>query len=177
MLDQLALVNEKDHLFKFAMRLCKNKADADDLLQATLLRAIEKKALFEDGSDVFKWTSKIMFNTFVSGRRRKMKFEAQYTPEDYVNEAAHEASSETKMELREVREAMHKLSDEHRDMLVMVCVQGMRYHEVAEALGLPIGTVRSRLSRARQQLQELMGMNADEEIKGIKKVPTYLLAA
>ncbi|MBU6234735.1 MAG: sigma-70 family RNA polymerase sigma factor, partial [Alphaproteobacteria bacterium] len=156
MLEQQNLVSEMDHLRRFALRLCKNAAEADDLLQATLLRAIEKKELFETGSDVFKWTSKIMYNTFVSDYRRKSKFETQYDPDTYIEQASTEANNETKVELAEVREAMKHLSEEHRDVLVMVCVKGMRYQEVADLLQVPIGTVRSRLSRAREQLQALM---------------------
>ncbi|MCB9986870.1 MAG: hypothetical protein H6865_04455, partial [Rhodospirillales bacterium] len=70
MLNQAALVQEMGHLRKFASRLCIGRAEAEDLLQSTLLRAIEKKHLFENGTDVFKWTSKIMFNLFVSNYRR-----------------------------------------------------------------------------------------------------------
>lgn len=156
MLNQVALVQEMSHLRKFALRLTQSQAEAEDLLQSTLLRAIEKKHLFENGTDVFKWTSKIMFNLFVSDYRRRTKFETRYDPETFIERESVDASNETKVELAEVQEAMDRLSEDHRDVLVMVCVKGMQYQEVAEVLNIPLGTVRSRLSRAREQLQALL---------------------
>jgi RNA polymerase sigma-70 factor (ECF subfamily) len=156
MLNQAALVREMGHLHKFALRLTHSQAGAEDLLQSTLLRAIEKRHLFENGTDVFKWTSKIMFNLFVSDYRRRTKFETRYDPETFIERESVEASNETKVELAEVQAAMDSLSEDHRDVLIMVCVKGMQYQEVAEILGIPLGTVRSRLSRAREQLQMLL---------------------
>lgn len=156
MLNQVTLVQEMSHLRKFALRLTQSQAEAEDLLQSTLLRAIEKKHLFENGTDVFKWTSKIMFNLFVSDYRRRTKFETRYDPETFIERESIEASNETKVELAEVQEAMERLNEDHRDVLVMVCVKGMQYQEAAEVLNIPLGTVRSRLSRAREQLQALL---------------------
>jgi RNA polymerase sigma-70 factor (ECF subfamily) len=150
------LVTEMGSLKKFAFKLTRNASEADDLLQSTLLRAMEKKHLFEDGSDLFKWASKIMFNLFVSQYRRKTRFETQYDPETYIEREFVNPDQEVKMELMKVTESMGKLSQEHRDILVLVCVNGMRYEEVAAMLQIPVGTVRSRLSRARVQLQMLI---------------------
>lgn len=153
MFNQTALIDEMDNLRKFAFKLTRKAHDADDLLQATVLRALEKQHLFQEGTSVFKWSSKIMYNLFVSDYRRKVKFEAQYDPESYIERESVEASQEVKMELVRVQEAMNGLSDDHREILVMVCVKGMQYSEVSEALQIPVGTVRSRLSRAREALQ------------------------
>ena len=135
------------------MKLTRNSDDADDLLQSTILRAIEKKHLFQEGTRLFSWTSKIMYNLFVSGYRRRTKFETQYDPENYIEQQSVEPSQDTKMELRQVQEAMDHISPEQREILIMVCVQGTQYAEAAEILNIPIGTVRSRLSRARESLQ------------------------
>lgn len=156
MFNNSELTQEMPRLEKFAMKLTRNSHDAADLLQSTLLRAIEKKHLFNEGTDLFKWTSKMMYNLFVSGYRRKVKFETQYDPESYIEKQQVEASQETTMELMKVNEAMSLLSEEHREVLVYVCVQGMKYQDVAEILDIPVGTVRSRLSRARAQLQEIL---------------------
>lgn len=150
------MTQEMDGLFKFAMRLTKNSADAEDLLQSTILRAYEKKHLFKKGSSVFKWSSKIMYNLFVSNYRRKVKFETQYDPESYLEKESVEASQDDQMMVQQVGEAMKKLSGEHSEILIMICVQGMQYQEAAEALNIPVGTVRSRLSRARSQLEMLL---------------------
>ncbi len=168
------LTETMPRLEKFAMRLTRNKADAEDLLQSTVLRAMEKKHLFQEDSDLFKWTSKMMYNLFVSAYRRKVKFETQYDPESYLEKQSVEASQDVQMELLKVSESMDLLSDEHREVLVMVCVQGMQYQDVAESLDIPVGTVRSRLSRAREQLQMQMDTKtARETFKMSKSANDY----
>jgi RNA polymerase sigma-70 factor (ECF subfamily) len=162
MFNQSALVNEMDSLRRFALRLTGNANDADDLMQSTLLRALEKKEYFQTGTDLFKWTSKIMFNLFVSNYRRKKKFETKYDPESYLEKAAIESEQEAQTELLQVQDAMKMLSPEHREILVLICVKGMRYQEVAILLDIPVGTVRSRLSRAREHLQIVIDEKAAE---------------
>lgn len=156
MFQQAELVKEMDHLRKFAWKLTSNGADADDLLQSTVLRAIEKKHLFQDDTNLFKWTSKIMFNLFVSNYRRKCKFETQYDPESYLEKESIAAPQDSQVELSKVADAMERLSDDHKEILILVCVQGMQYQEVAAMLEIPVGTVRSRLSRARENLQIML---------------------
>jgi len=143
-------------LEKFAMRLTAKKHDADDLTQSTILRAIEKKHLFQEGTDLFKWTSKIMYNLFVTDYRRKVKYETKNDPEDYIDKQYIDAPQDKQLEFLQVSEAMDKLTAEHKEILILVCVQGMRYQDVANNLDVPVGTVRSRLSRAREQLQILL---------------------
>jgi RNA polymerase sigma-70 factor (ECF subfamily) len=156
MFTQVAVVNEMNKLRKFALKLTRNSNDADDLLQSTVLRAFEKKHLFRPDSNLYRWLSKIMYNLFVSEYRRKVKFETQYDPDCYIQNLSVEADQEVKMNFLKVRESMEKISDIHRQILVMVCVKGMPYEEVAQDLQIPVGTVRSRLSRARESLQALM---------------------
>lgn len=156
MFHNTALINEMESLRKFALKLTRNAHDADDLLQSTVLRALEKRHLFEDDTNLFRWTSKIMYNLFVSDYRRKVKFETQYDPESCIENQSTSASQDTHIELMQVEQAMEEISDEHREILIMVCVKGMRYNEVSEALQIPVGTVRSRLSRARESLQHAM---------------------
>lgn len=156
MFDQDALVGEMDNLRRFALRLTRNVSDAEDLVQATLVRALEKKEYFEENTNLFSWASKIMFNLFASQYRRKKRFETQYDPVPYIEKVSVGPSQEVNADLSKVRESMKQLSKEHRDMLVLVCIRGMRYEEVSEILQIPVGTVRSRLSRARKQLQDLL---------------------
>jgi len=156
MFDQKALVGEMANLQRFALRLTRNGSDAEDLVQATLLRALEKKEYFMEGTNLFSWASKIMFNIFASQYRRKKKFETQYDPAPYIDQASVAPHQEAITDLAKVREAMKVLSKEHREMLVLVCIRGLRYEEVSEMLQIPVGTVRSRLSRARKQLQDVL---------------------
>ncbi len=150
------LVNEMMKLRKFASRLTGSTVDAEDLLQSTVLRAMEKRHQFNEGTNLFSWTSKIMFNLFVSGYRRKTRFESQYDPEVIIGLQSTSATQENELEIHNVQRAMKTLSSDHREILMMVCVQGMQYIEVAEVLDIPVGTVRSRLSRAREALQTTM---------------------
>lgn len=156
MFDQSDLVAEIANLRKFAMRLTKNSSDADDLLQATVLRALEKNEYFQENTNLFSWSSKIMFNLFVSQYRHKKKFETQYDATPYLEQRTTNATQEHCTDLSIVRESMDRLSREHREILDLVCVNGMRYEEVATMLDVPVGTVRSRLCRARRQLQSLL---------------------
>jgi RNA polymerase sigma-70 factor, ECF subfamily len=156
MFAQSALVSETVKLQKFALRLTRNKADADDLVQSTCLRALEKAHSFEDGTNLFSWTSKIMFNIFVTGYRRRTKFETRFDPETYIEKASVAPTQDTGAEIANVKRAMTKLSADHRAIIVLICARGMHYEEVSRMLQIPVGTVRSRLSRAREQLQAIM---------------------
>ena len=156
MFDNTALIGEMSDLRRFALRLTGNVCDAEDLLQSTILRAIEKKHLFQDDTNLNRWSSKIMFNLFVSGYRRKTKFETKYDPESYLDALTVDPGQDYAAELNRVEEAMKKLSPEHREMLVLICVKGLRYQEASNVLKLPVGTVRSRLSRTRECLQTML---------------------
>jgi len=156
MFKQEEIVTEMASLRKFALRLTKNRSDAEDLVQSTVMRALEKNDYFQDGTNLFSWSSKIMFNLFVSQYRHRNKFETQYDSTPYLEKTVAGPSQEACTDLAIVREGMKRLSKEHREILTLVCVQGMHYEEVAEQLKIPVGTVRSRLSRARQQLQDLL---------------------
>lgn len=156
MFTQTELVVEMPKLRKFASKLTRNNSEADDLLQSTLLRALEKADYFETGTDLFKWSSKIMYNIFVTDYRRKVKFETQYDPESHIENRSVEPDQQVKLEVKALAKAMEQMSPEHREILVLVCVKGMQYQEVADMLSIPVGTVRSRLSRARNQLIAMM---------------------
>lgn len=179
MFAQSALMAETGKLQKFAMKLTRNKADADDLAQSTYMRAIEKSDYFEDGTNLFAWTSKIMYNIFVTGYRRRSKFESQYDPQIYIDARSIAPVQESHVELDNVRKAMEKLTPEHREILVMVCIKGMQYAEVSTLLAIPVGTVRSRLSRAREQLKFIMDTPCRHiagEAANMDIVPAYIAA-
>ena len=161
MFQQNALISEMPKLRKFALRLTKKAHNAEDLLQSTMLRALEKNEHFLEETNLFSWTSKIMFNLFVSGYRQKKKFETQYDPEPYINKMSVEPSQEAYVDLITVNNSMKLLSAEHRDILFMVCIKGMSYEETSNKLQVPVGTVRSRLSRARNHLQDLLNSTSE----------------
>ena len=156
MFTEKSLLEQTPRLRKFAWRLTRNSFDADDLVQSTCLRALEKSDSFLEGTNLFSWTSKIMFNLFVSRYRHKAKFETQIDPETYLDNQYVLPMQDISAELLNVRRAMLSLSPDHSRILVLICVEGMRYDEVSKMLDVPVGTVRSRLSRARGQLQMLL---------------------
>lgn len=156
MFDNQELITEMSGLRKFAHRLTRNNHDAEDLLQYTLLRAIEKKHLFQEKTDLFKWTSKIMYNQFVSDYRRKAKYETKFDPESYLETASIDPPQDGQAQFNAVKKVMKLLPYKHQEILVMICVQDLSYLETSDFLKIPIGTVRSRLSRARVNLQRLL---------------------
>jgi RNA polymerase sigma-70 factor (ECF subfamily) len=164
------LMSQRAGLHRFAFQLARNAPDADDLLQATLLRAMEKMHLFQPGTSLFKWGSKIMYNLFVSEYRRKVRFQTQYDPEYYIDGMSQSASQESHMELSEVNDAMQRLTPEHREVLILIAVYGMRYDDVAKTLQIPVGTVRSRLSRARQSLDALLNESKSSALTPVQPV-------
>ncbi|MCK6419191.1 MAG: sigma-70 family RNA polymerase sigma factor [Alphaproteobacteria bacterium] len=179
MFEQQDLIQQIKPLKKFALRLTHNSSDAEDLVQSTILRAMEKRHLFQEGTDLFRWMSKVMFNIFVSGYRRKTKFETQYDPDSYIQKQSVEPSQDVKVDLMQVQDAMNRISHDHREILVMVCVKGMQYTEVSEMLKIPVGTVRSRLSRAREALQVMLDTPKAATLKlgsYTESIPPYLAA-
>lgn len=148
------MLEQIPNLKRFAFKLSRNSHDAEDLLHSTIERALEKKDYFKAGTDFFKWSSKIMYNMFVSQYRRKVKFESKYDPEPYIEKQISAPKQSGRVKIREVEDAMKYLTEQHQEILILVCVKGMKYKEVARVLDIPVGTVRSRLSRARQQLEE-----------------------
>lgn len=164
MLTQQELVREMGSLKRFAMKLTRNSADADDLLQATLLKSLEHADSFQRGTHVFGWTSRILYNTFVSQYRHRVRFDSQVDPQIFIDQQSVEATQETSMDLCLVFKAMESLSAEHQEILQLVCIDGMAYADVAEFLDIPVGTVRSRLSRARAALQDVLQVNASARL-------------
>lgn len=86
----------------------------------------------------------------------KTKFETQYDPEPYIEKQSVAPAQEYVTQLNQMAEAINLLTKEHREVLILVCVKGIKYSNVADVLDIPVGTVRSRLSRAREQLQNMM---------------------
>ncbi len=153
MLTETDMLKEVDGLKKFAVKLCGNTADADDLLQTTLLKALDNRDKYVNDGRAFSWLSRIMFNSYVTAYRRKTRFETQYDPEPVLLAAPINPDQEDKMMISEIQDAMQTLRPEYRQILMMVCAYGLSYDEVAKHLEIPVGTVRSRLSRARDMLQ------------------------
>jgi RNA polymerase sigma-70 factor (ECF subfamily) len=134
-----------------ALSLTRNRADADDLVQAAVTNALAAQASFAPGTNFGAWMYRILRNRFISDRRRLRE---TIDMDDAPAEAfARPASQEDSLALRELRTEMAKLPADQRTALVMVTVQGMSYEEVAVAMGCAVGTAKCRVFRARCTLE------------------------
>jgi RNA polymerase sigma-70 factor (ECF subfamily) len=156
-------------LYNAAVRLVDNPEDAADVVQDAFLNAYQSLHSFKGDAEFFTWLYRIAFNTAISLKRKKRAVvsldrggpEGHLDPDDpseYVRPGA--ALERTEDETR-LHEAMARLSQEHKEVLVLKDIEGMKYEEIAEVLGVPIGTIRSRLHRARLELRDLLGPEDD----------------
>ena len=147
-------------LRRFAHALSKSPSDADDLTQMAAERALRSKAQWQAGTRLDSWLFRIMRNLWIDtvrARSRKERFEAPEEEAERVGEDPR-PGMEASIELKRVMAAMQRLPEEQREVVALILVEGFGYRETAEMLGLPIGTVSSRLVRGRTALLELVGI-------------------
>jgi RNA polymerase sigma-70 factor (ECF subfamily) len=146
-------------LRRFAHGLSRNPADADDLTQATIERALRSKDQWTPGTRLDSWTYRIMRNLWIDSARaraRKEKSEAPAEEGETVGEDPRDALHAS-MDLQRAMVAMQRLPDDQREVVALILVEGFGYRETAEMLDLPIGTVSSRLVRGRTALLGMLG--------------------
>lgn len=142
-------------LRRYARALTRDRYAGDDLVQDTLERAVNKLHLWRPGSDMRAWLFSIMHNVFVN-QRRSLRLEVELALGE-LPDAAVQATQFDRIVLAEVEKALLSIPTEQREVLLLVAVEQMSYEEAAKALTIPIGTVMSRLSRARKRLRQLTG--------------------
>jgi RNA polymerase sigma-70 factor (ECF subfamily) len=140
----------------FARTFCQRPEEADDLVQETLTKALANLDKYEPGTRLKSWLFTIMRNTFCT-RFKKSTRETVGLPEAVTAKLTTEPSQEWTVQAEEVRQALNRLPEHHREMLVLIVMLGERYEDAAEICGCAVGTVKSRLSRARQQLRRELG--------------------
>lgn len=156
---ETALVALVPRIRRYCYALTGAAADADDLLQAGLERALTKQALFKPGTDLDRWLFRMTRNIWIDEMRKKKKRGESVEFDERLAEApAGETAQEARLALSEVGRAMALLSESHRSVLALVGLEGLSYKEAAEVLDLPIGTVMSRVARARTQLAQTLGL-------------------
>ena len=141
-------------LRRYALGLTGNTAAADDLMQDCVERALRRIETLEDDQRVAAWLRSILFNLFIDERRRFRSRGLEVEADELNAVVDIGAAPDMQQEASEVLRAAATLSPQHRQVLLMVGVEGLSYREVADEIGLPIGTVMSRLARARDQLRE-----------------------
>ena len=165
---------EIPRLRRYARALARDTAAADDLVQDCLARALGKLDLWQEGTDLRAWLFTILHNQYVNQVRRAVREGVAVglsETEPMLTQAPHQGK---RLELRDLERAIAKLPDEQRSVLLLVGLEGMRYEEVAEMLDVPIGTVRSRLSRGRDALRRLMGIVPDRQAEIMMAGPAAL---
>ncbi|NWG53383.1 MAG: RNA polymerase sigma factor [Hydrogenophilaceae bacterium] len=146
-------------LRRFARSLAGDQADADDLVQVAIERALRNIDRYARGTRLDSWMFRVLKNAWIDeararGRRAKVLAPAE-AGESVGDDAA--GAMEAKLELRAVETAMQALPEEQRLAIGLVCVEGLSYREAAEALDIPVGTLTSRLARGREALAALLG--------------------
>ncbi len=139
----------------FARSLCHDATEADDLTQDTLVSAWRARERYTPSSHLKAWVYRIMRNQFYSGKRRSWRV-SQLDPRVAEETLVTVSSPTSALELEDVRRAMQELSDEQREALTLVAVAGLSYLEAATICGCALGTMKSRVSRARNRLTELL---------------------
>ena len=147
---------EIPRLRRYARALTRSSDRADDLVQDTLLRALTKLHLWQPGTDIRAWLFTIMRHQYINLLRREAR-EASVDIEHVASTMVATTDPTARRQLVELDQALARLAPEHREVLLLVGLEGMDYENVAQFLGVPTGTVRSRLSRGRKRLRELMG--------------------
>src|ERR1700682_5073616 len=148
---------EIPRLRRYARALTRDVVRADDLVQNGLTRAIAKQHLWQHGTDLRAWLFTILHNQHVNEVRRSIREGSNVTLEE-APQLTVQSNTIPTLQLRDLERAIGKLPPEQRQVILLVGLEGMSYEEVGSVLNVPVGTVRSRLSRGRDQLRLLMGM-------------------
>lgn len=156
------LLDAVPRLRAFAVSLSGNKERADDLVQETLVKAWANSDKFQEGTNLIAWLTTILRNEFYNQHRSKSR-EVEDVEGSYIGRLSVLPSQDSHMELLHFEEALSQLPDEQREALILVGASGFSYIEAAEICGCAIGTIKSRVSRARDRLAEIMDIDINHE--------------
>lgn len=154
-------------LRRYAWALVRQSSDADDLVQDCLVRALDRLETVRSETELRPWLFAIMHNLYVS-RWRHRQIRPETAAEDADTEPAVPAAQTASTELQLALRGLAVLPEEQRQIIVLVAVEGFQYGEVARVLGIPIGTVMSRLSRARDNLRHYMEGREQPRLRRVK---------
>lgn len=143
-------------LRRFATGLTRNPADADDLCQMTLERALRSRRQWQEGTRLDSWMFTIMRNVWIDEVRGRNRRTQTFTAEDAGAGVGAAGAQEAHVELTMVDRAMRRLPDEQREAVMLVMVEGYGYQEAADIIGCPAGTLSSRFVRGKNALMEML---------------------
>jgi RNA polymerase sigma-70 factor (ECF subfamily) len=144
-------------LRRFGRTLAHSREDADDLVQVAIEKALTRTDQWTPGTRLDSWMFRIMQNAWIDEVRARERRGQTFLPEEAGEDVGDGAATGAPLDAILVRKAVARLSDEHRTVVGLVLVEGQSYQEAAEVLGVPVGTVTSRLARAREALQAMLG--------------------
>jgi RNA polymerase sigma-70 factor, ECF subfamily len=157
-----SLVAQIGSLRAFAVSLCGDRDRADDLVQETLFKAWNHLDSFKEGTNLKAWLFTILRNTYFS-ERRKRKREVEDADGKYAARLASRPAQPGHMDMQDFQAALVQLPDDQREALVLVGAAGFSYEEAAEVSGCAVGTIKSRVNRARNRLADMLELEAAED--------------
>ena len=168
---------EIPRLRRYARALTRDIITADDLVQECLTRAMGRLHLWQQGTDLRAWLFTILHNQYVNHVRRIAREGAAVGLSEREPLLARAPQQGQRLELRDLERAIAKLPDTQRSVILLVGLEGMRYDEVAAALDVPVGTIRSRLSRGREALRRLTSLTPDGDTAAMMAGPDVPVSA
>jgi RNA polymerase sigma-70 factor (ECF subfamily) len=167
------LIEMLPRLWAFALRLCGDRHDAEDLVQRACVRALERSHQLQPNTAPISWLFSIVHSTWINELRARSVRGRLNTvwDDDFLETIADPAARTPEQHVmnRQIVGAVHQLPEAQRTVMLLVAVEGLSYNEAAEILDVPIGTVMSRLSRARQAIGALFGSQDDHPIPKITR--------
>jgi RNA polymerase sigma-70 factor (ECF subfamily) len=174
---KLRIEEQVPRLRRYALALTHNPLDADELVQDCLARALSRTHLWEEGTDLRAWLFAILHNQYINKVRRAKSEGRPVMMREDEPLLARPATQGGGLALRDLHRALGRISAEQRIVVLLVGLEGMRYEAIANLLRIPVGTVRSRLSRGRAELRRLMGFTDGRAGKEPRKPQKILLDA
>ena len=157
-------------LRRYARALMRDRSDAEDLMQEALARALSRTHQFKPGTNLRAWLFTILHNIHINNVRAKVVRPNEVPVEDHEHRLSTPARQEGRIELRDMARAIETLPVEQRQVLLLVALEGMKYDEVAKLTGVPIGTVMSRLSRAREAVRNRLSDGPAESGPTLRRI-------
>ncbi|HEY0440721.1 MAG TPA: sigma-70 family RNA polymerase sigma factor [Xanthobacteraceae bacterium] len=157
-----AVLSAVPSLRAFAISLCGNVDRADDLVQETLLRALANINSFQPGTNMSAWLFTILRNLFRSEYRKRRR-EVEDADGSYADTLKSQPEQSSRVEFEEFRGALAKLPPDQREALILVGASGFSYEEAAEICGCAVGTIKSRVNRARSRLADLLSIESADD--------------
>lgn len=162
------LVVHVTSLRRYALLLVGNPNDADDAVQETLTRVLARTSGWHAIADLRAYLFSTLHNVFIDSVRREKRIVAEPNSDDILAALASPANQQKHLELRDTIDALERLPAEQREVVLLVGLEGLSYLETAKALGIPVGTVMSRLSRGREALREMTNRDSSRKLRVVK---------